>query len=306
MRIPQLHATSKNPKIGSVCSSPYHSDNHRAFTGVAQWDSNHAFLLGVLAVGGVLQTYTLESQEDGASYSLSPISAYQLHLLYGGNLSPMKELTIRGHNTMQLKTKAVDVQLGSFEFIPGRPHEILFFQLNSTRILFASLPRIDNSGGVELESSKVFCVGQHSANILCISVRSDGLAMVSTAYDGSIRVWRLSDRSMICETNALYKNPATFNSGPFNEGASKCITCNLCGEVMQSAWCYANVLQFVGLSWELVMGCMDGICRLWTMAIASLEPNNLVAGLQQLTSNKTLVPSSTASISALAILLPIL
>lgn len=63
-------------------------------------------------------------------YNVTPISAYQVHLVYKGHTS----------DAINELAKAVDVHLGNFEYIPNCPNEIVFFQLNSARIFFAKLP----------------------------------------------------------------------------------------------------------------------------------------------------------------------
>lgn len=298
MRVPHQRPPP-NPEFGACgCPSPLHRGGQRSFTGVAHWDPNRAFHLGVIANEGILQTYTLESQEGGASYTLSPASAYQLHLLYGEDSSPVEELIVRGYNSLKLRTKAVDVQLGSFEFIPGRPDEILFFQLNSSRILFARLPvGCSGTGGSNTEkTSKVFCIGSHSVSIICFSVRSDGLAMLSAASDGSIRAWRLSDGTMLCETAMSYAHPENTQLSYLDRESKR--TCGFCGEVLHNMWTYAKLLLFVGQTWELAMGCLDGLLRFWTKTSEGFPPNN--SGLELL-STETLFSSSEASISALAV-----
>lgn len=297
MRVPHQRRPPY-PAFGACdCPSPL----HRSFTGVAHWDPNRAFHLGVIANEGILQTYTVESQEGGAAYTLSPASAYQLHILYGEDSPPVKELTVRGYNSLKLRTKAVDVQLGSFEYIPGRHDEILFFQLNSSRILFARLPvgYSGTGGGSDTEkTSKVFCIGSHSVSIVCISVRSDGLAMLSAASDGSIRVWRLSDGTMLCETAMSYAHPGNAQLSYWDRQSKR--TCGFCGEVLQNIWTCAKLLLFVGQTWELAMGCLDGFLRFWTTTSEGLPPDNSVRDLELL-STETLFSSSEASISALAV-----
>jgi len=325
---PSMCLDSKND-VTSSCASPLHYDARRStFTGVAQWDMNHTLCLATIKMGGILQTYTLNFHNiDNVDHHLCSLATFQLHLRYGGdpsyinkswtsNQKPYRPTT----NNNILPLKAVDVQWGNFEFIPGRPREIIFFQVNSNRILFAYLPKgppfvihgnhaseeeVSTQDFANCSSSKVFCIGRHSSSILCISVRFDGLIMVSSALDGSIRIWRLADGAMLCQTSINSSQGGAIE----NQGLESISNrqprkfCGVCTKEIQTSWPYANILMFVGQGGEVVMGSGDGVLRLWDMEKPSvdLEHETRISSKLQLIYTEMLLSSTSASISAVAI-----
>ena len=283
------HQQPPFPIFGTWCPSPLHSDSRRLFTGVGHWDPNQNFHFGVIAVGGVIKTYFIQFEDRGA-YNILPISAYQLHLIYREKIS----------NVFNESTKAVDVQLANFEYIPNRPDEIIFFQLNSNRILFAKLPIKSNKSNIDTNFSKVFCIGTHSSRIVCISIRIDGLVLLSAASDGSIRIWKLSNGFMLFETNIeSISPPKSYCISSFNAKLPK-ERCDICGELSESTWRYSEILLFINQSSVLAMGCVDGFLRLWKIPYYDLQSNYKNKDLE-LFFEEILLPSSNAHIMALAI-----
>lgn len=282
------HQRSSYSIIGPWCPSPLHNDSRRFFTGVGHWDPNQDFHFGAIGVGGVIKTYSIQFEDNGA-YNILPVLAYQLHLIYGGHASDA--------NTKP--PKIVDVQLGNFEYIPNRLNEVVFFQLNSTRILFAKLPIKSRKSIIDTNFSKVFCIGNHASKIVCISIRKDGVVLLSAASDGSIRAWKLSDGFMLFETNISVSPPKNYCISPFNTRLPK-EKCDICGQASESIWTYSQILLFLNQSFVLAMGCLDGLLRLWKIPYNGFESNNKIEGLE-LFFEETLLPSSNAYITALAI-----
>lgn len=282
------HELSPYSIIGPWCPSPLHSGSRRFFTGIGHWDPNQEFQFGAIRVGGVINTYIIEF-EDSGSYNILPVSAYQLHLVY-------KRDTTDAFNE---STKAVDVQLGNFEYIPNRVDEIVFFQLNSTRILFAKLPTKSQKLNIDTNFNKVFCVGTHSSKIVCISIRTDGLIMLSAAYDGSIRGWRLSDGFMLFETNVSISVPKDYCIDHSNERMPK-EKCPMCDEALENNFTYLQILLFISRSCVFAMGCLDGFVRLWKISHGNVQLNDDNQNLE-LIFEETLLPTSNAYITAFAI-----
>jgi hypothetical protein len=79
--------------------------------------------------------------------------------------------------------------------------------------------------------------------------------------------------------------------------------CGVCTKEIQTSWPYANILMFVGQGGEVVMGCGDGVLRLWDMEKPSLdlEHETRISSKLQLIYTEMLLSSTSASISAVAI-----
>lgn len=291
-------STAPTPSNPTSCPSPLHFCDSTAFTGIAQWDQNHDLFLGVLRAGGLLVTYALDTREGGTGPRLFQSSAFQVCIFYGSHVRP------------ESQWKAVNVQWGNFEFIPGRPNEILFYQVNSSRILFAQLPggasptsKTVNGAGksppTDTERARVFCVGRHASFILCMSVRMDGMAMASAGTDGSIRVWRLSDGALLCETtvsSAFLGQP--FACGPFT-GQGPQGNCGFCSGAVQASWSSSRILGFVGKTLQVGMAGLDGKLRLWAIPGAKCDPDDIPSGLP-LKRSRTLLSSKRTPITAIA------
>lgn len=265
------------------CPSPLHSNKKKNFIEIGHWDPNQIYCFGVIGASGVIKTYFVHF-EDNNSYNIIPTSAYQLHLVYYE--SP--------ENSLNDAVKVVDVQLGNFEYIPNRTDEIVFFQLNSTRILFAKLPTNSSPSKFNAHSNKVFCIGTHSSKILCISVRKDGLLMLSASLDGSIRGWRLSDGSMLFETIMPMSQPSNYCIDPFKE------KCYICGEALENDIAYLSMLSFISWSPVFAMGCLDGLLQLWKISCENLQSDCKSVSLE-LVFEETLLSADNAYITAFAI-----
>jgi len=282
------HQISPYSIPGPWCPSPLHGDSQRLFTGIGHWDPNQEFHFGAVSIGGIINTYIIYIEDSGA-YNILPALAYQLHLVYKRNTSDEFNET----------TKAVDVQLGNFEYIPSRANEIVFFQQNSTRILFAKLPTKSQKSGIDTNFNKVFCIGTHLSKIVCISVRVDGLVMLSASFDGSIRGWRLSDGFMLFETNMSISQPKDYHI-ELSNGKTLEEKCPTCGEALENNCAYLPILLFIGPSSIFAMGCFDGLVQLWKIPYDSLQPNDKNESLE-LIFEESLFPSSNVYITAFAI-----
>ncbi len=296
-------SSSLPPPHPPLLSSPPNS-----FTGVTQWDPNQAHHFAALMTGGVLVTYVLNIQESGNCPQILHVASFQLHISCGGN-----------NNGSNLR--AVDVQWGSFEFIPNRPNQIIFFQENSSRILFAKLPGAADSsssppphGGSSWKkcvlgadtnerTAKVYCIARHPASfLLSIAIRSDGLALASTATSGSICVWRLLDGALLCQTNVSFINlhqPFIASTTLFQHQAPQRHFRGCFGAPHQAT----RNFSFVEKPWGLAMGCPDGKVRLWTMQNGDADPNHLSTSLY-LMKFKKLSSFDRASVSAIALHTP--
>ncbi|KAL2631999.1 hypothetical protein R1flu_016685 [Riccia fluitans] len=255
-------------------------------TGTAQWDSNRPFHLAVLESQGILQTYMLETANGGSHADLYPCVAFQLHLFFtDGNVINHESGSNKCHTTSRREwnevfedgLKPIKQPWGSFEFIPKRPGEIIFFQAESSRILFAQLPggsprsaiysSSDESDErkfqekIDRSRSKVFCVGRHSSTIFSIAVRPDGLALVSAGRDGCLRIWRLSDGTMIAQTMfARWREPR-------NPGIGRVSPLKRQNDEVDCAYPAIRVVSFFGKSWNVAMGCPSGEARTWTQEV---------------------------------------
>ncbi|BBN09618.1 hypothetical protein MPTK1_4g21200 [Marchantia polymorpha subsp. ruderalis] len=276
-------------------------------TGTAQWDVNHPFHLAVLESQGILQTYMLETSDGGAKAFLYPCVAFQLHLSFGVNAQESGNKcgdTSRRDWDEEFSNglKAIKQPWGSFEFIPKRPGEIIFVQAESSRILFAQLPGgsprglIYSEGAatqIDQDRTKVYCVGRHSSTILSIAVRSDGLALASAARDGCLRVWRLSDGTMIAQTMfARWRQPR-------NPGIGRVSPLRRQNDEIDCAYPALRVVSFFGKSWDVAMGCPSGEARTW-----ALEPDEgSPLTIKRIADSATLI-SGKSPISSIALHVP--
>lgn len=304
VRVPLPPATPAQASIRKSCGSPLHFCSNTDFTGIAHWDLNQEYCLAVLRAGGLLVTYVFEKGGGHIAPELVPISAFQVHVSHSNGTS---------HADPALE--AINVQWGGFEFIPGRTNEILFHQVQSSRILFTKLPgatrlqlhhdckrsAASRMHKVDIDKGRVFCVGRHSAFIVCITVKADGQAMASAAMDGSIRVWRLADGAMLCETNvATLQLKQPFGPNPFRWDGGPGI-CPLCSEAVQGSWSSARILEFLGESWEIGTGCQDGKVRFWAMRGAQGDNSNNISTDSPWKRSRTLLSTGEREITALAV-----
>ncbi|KAL3689693.1 hypothetical protein R1sor_016002 [Riccia sorocarpa] len=319
LRRPATPSSARTPSPG-----PREPVHHH--TGTAQWDSNHPFHLAVLEGHGILQTYTLETANGGSQAELYPCVAFQLHLFFtgGNNNNHNHESGNKCDSTTRKEwnedfedgLKPIKQPWGSFEFIPKRPGEIIFFQAESSRILFAQLPGgsprsaiyssddddddFDDDDEKKLKEkidrgrSKVFCVGRHSSTILSIAIRPDGLALVSAGRDGCLRIWRLSDGTMIAQTMfARWREPR-------NPGIGRVSPLRRQNDEIDCAYPALRVISFFGKSWYVAMGCPSGEVRTWTQ---QLEEGSSELTIKTISESETLF-SGKHPISSIALHVP--
>ncbi|KIZ05042.1 hypothetical protein MNEG_2919, partial [Monoraphidium neglectum] len=87
---------------------------------------------------------------DSESGAVTPLARYQLHIVDGG--TPSGE---RRQHTQQ-RRRPLQKPWAAFDFVPGRPGELLIAQQDSRRVLYAALPRAEGAAG------EVFLFGGHT------------------------------------------------------------------------------------------------------------------------------------------------